>query len=231
MSEEGTQQNPAPAAAATVDNSAIKAQLEEARAEIAKLHESATAQEQRIRAVFQPEEGKNEKLLQALLTSPDRVFDNLAGIAEERAYSRMSAERQKEREVEAAEAARRMELGQAVKKAFDDRPDIATNEGARQLFDKHYITTNANLSEKERVAEAIREMDLALEKLDGKKAEERINAARSARGASGSMGDGAKATPVASADERRADAVQDYMKVRAERYKKVFGRSIPSSGL
>ena len=229
MAEETPNPNPTPTPAATGDNSAIEERLREAHAEIAKLQQSSAAQEQRIRAVFQPEEGKNEKLLQALLTTPDKLFGEVANLAENRAYERMAAELEKEKEKTAAEATRTRELQTAVNKLFNDRPDIHANEGARQLFDKFYITTNPNLSETERVTQAAQSLDLALEKIDGKKAEERVNAARSVRGSSTVTGDAT--APKASAEERRVDAVKDYMKSREERYKKVFGRSIPGSGL
>jgi hypothetical protein len=228
---------PAPAAAAPAAPAAIPDDV------IAKIAEQATKQlsgqmsnlavqssKSAVDDMISRLTGKQEhdnletQVLERFVNQPTQVLARAVEKAKEMALEEFRAERDKEKQELSQQAERDKEFRAAAKEVFEKRPDIQKNEAIREIVDRYYVDTDPTLPEAERLEIAVKKADKALEKIDGKKSEERIQAAMSITSSS--------SAPVAATPDPEVllqDAGKNYCTSREEEYRKKFG-ALPARG-
>lgn len=167
-------------------------------------------------------EGKKTRLLESFLEDPTKLLHRVKEVTKEEIRAEME-------EIEAAREEKsraQREIAMASVEALESRPDIKTNKEAKKLLDAFFNQTDSKLPPKDRIEQAVRDYDLMMERIDGKKPEERIRAATSVQTSSSPS---TQVQPELSVAERNRIAVEDEMKARMEAFKKkshgTLGRS------
>lgn len=172
----------------------------------------------------QNHENLETQVLQMFIDRPTEVLAKTAEQARSLALEEFRAERQREKEEQEKVTEKNREFRSAVNELYEKRPDIKSNEAISELVTQHYVNTDPTLSEAERLEIAVKKADKQLEKIDGKKAEERIQAVMSV-----SSSGAAPAAPAADPEVVLQDYGKNYCSSREEDYRKKFG-SLPPRG-
>lgn len=172
----------------------------------------------------QNQENLQMQVLQKFLDNPTEILAKTADRARELAIEEYRAEKERDKAEEARVAEKNREFRSAVGDLYEKRPDIKSNEAISELVTQHYVNTDPSLSEAERLEIAVRKADKMLEKIDGKKTEERIQAVMSV-----SSSGAAPAAPTVDPDVVLQDYGKNFCSSREDEYRKKFG-TLPPRG-
>lgn len=220
------------AAAAAIPDSIINKikedTLKAAREEATKIAEGGNkaAQEQAARVMRalgnEPDndDAKSEALLKRLFTDPLGTLAGVSQHASEQTEQRITARLERE-------AAQRSESAAVSREVLKERPDIYTNDSAKELLGSFYDGVDPKLPEKEKLEIALRKYDKHMESVGAPKVEERVKAASVSSHASASGGSSVtEKKPVKEAQAEAQRATQDEA---VEAYKKKHGGRYPAS--
>lgn len=230
--EGSTEQKPAAAVAVPesiinkIREDTLKAAREEA-SKIAAESGSKAAQEQAARVMralgSDPEDdgdAKNEALIKKFFTDPIGTLAGVSQHATEQAERRIAARADQEAE-------QRRESAAASREVLKDRPDIYTNDSAKELLGTFYDGVDPKLPEKQKLEIALQKYDKHMESVGAPKVEDRVKAASVSSHASAS---GASSVPEKKpVKEAQAEAQRATQDEAVEAYKKKHGGRYPAS--
>ena len=169
---------------------AKKAIMEEVRKELKTIPQSAITKDDLERSLREQEgairksiareiSGEKEKeeaspVIKRLVNDPEGFVSTILTMADEKANQRFLEKEKQERE----QREFLVEQQSAFKQVLKERHDVLSSNESKELFLSFYEKTREDISEKERMKEALIKYDLLLEKQGAGKAEERIRKAQ-----------------------------------------------------
>jgi len=162
----------------------------------------------------QTDKKDKDPVKELLETDPSAAFAIFADTLREKIETSVTSRLQSEKQAEA-------ELKQAAAEVLSDRPDITDNKQLTTLLNQFYAATSDALSEKDRIKEAVKQVDLLLESTGLGDRESRVKKATSLRssptGAQGPSGERL------SHEEREKKVFSEWRDERLARYNAIRG--------
>lgn len=126
------------------------------------------------------EDDVNDRIMDRFVKDPFGTLSKVAEKAREEAKEdireELKAKEEAEKEIAKKEKEKDAEQRREAADLWKKRPDINATAENRDLLNRYYMTTDAELPEKDRIAQAVKDYDAFMTKLDGKSSEDRIKA-------------------------------------------------------